>query len=106
MEKILTEEKKKKWTNKWKNKQEQASSLSHEVTIQCVIPNICIKFQDPRCSSSREMSDEKKTRAYRQTNTWKKQPMFKPGISGVPTLQKVGDIRKNLGTVQSMIKIL
>ena len=28
-------------------------------SIQRVMPNICDKFQDPRCSSSREMFDKK-----------------------------------------------
>ena len=36
---------KEKWTNKGNDKQQ------HD-TIQQGIPNICIKFQNPRCSSS------------------------------------------------------
>ena len=43
-----------KWTNRWKNKQKKASSLSHYTRV---IPNICTKVQAPtcRCSSSREI---------------------------------------------------
>ena len=40
---------KEKWTNKGNDKQEEAESF---YTIQQVIPNICTKFQNPRCSSS------------------------------------------------------
>ena len=44
-----------KRTNKWKNKQEQVSTLSHKS-----YPTFCTKFQSPRCSSSRELFDRKK----------------------------------------------
>ena len=40
---------KEKWTNKGNGKHQEADSLLH---IQQVIPNICTKFQNPRCSCS------------------------------------------------------
>ena len=45
-EKSLT--KLQKWTNKGNDKHKDSDSY----TIQVVVPNVCIKFQNPRCSSS------------------------------------------------------
>ena len=47
---------KEKWTNKGNGKHQETDSLLHEAdslyTMQQVIPNICTKFQNPRCSCS------------------------------------------------------
>ena len=48
---------KEKWTNTWNDKQKEADSLLHNKTS---LPNICTKFQNPRCSRSWEIFDDKK----------------------------------------------
>ena len=54
-EKSVTENfigEKENWTNKGNGKHQEADSLLHKV-----IPNICTKFQNPRCSCSWEIFD-------------------------------------------------
>ena len=58
---------KERWTNKWNDKQS---------TIQLVIPNICTKFQKPRCHSSCEIFDQKKN--YTQIYKQKRQKLYTP----------------------------
>ena len=42
--------------------------LSLSDTIQQVIPNVCTKFQNPRCSNSLDIFDEKSLHTDRHTN--------------------------------------
>ena len=54
--------------------------LSLSYTMQQVIPNICTKFQNPRCSSSWEISDRKKVYTHTHTHCYGKGKNYIPLI--------------------------
>ena len=58
-------------------------------TIQQVIPNICTKFQSPRCSSFWEIFDKKKSlhiHTHKQTLLRKRQKLYAPDILCIPVV--------------------
>ena len=78
---IFTGEKE-KWINKGTDERRR---LILSYTIQQIIPNICTKFQNPRCSSSWEIFYEKKfthtpTQTNKHTQLLKRQILYTPYI--------------------------
>ena len=45
-------------------------------TVQLVIPNVCTKFQNPKSSSFREISDRKKVNKHAHTQTEKAKTIY------------------------------
>ena len=68
-----------KWTNKGNDKQEEADSLLHSTSYTQHL------YQNPRCSSSREIFDEKKVFTHGHTQTVRKrQKLYIPYILRIP----------------------